>query len=84
MLPDSARLARVRGLSAHWTRDKAATRSIGNRWYDSMRSAGLIVPSALCAEAHNVLINPLHPEASGIRMVVIRRFEFDRRLLRAR
>lgn len=83
-VPGSAPIDRVRGLAADWIRDKAATRAIGNRWYDSRRSACLIVPSALCAEAQNVLVNPSHPEARRTRLVVVRRFDFDRRLLRGK
>lgn len=84
VLPDRARSARVGKLGADWTRDKATTRAIGNRWYDSMRSACLIVPSALCTEAHNVLVNPSHAHARGMRLIVVRRFQFDRRLLRGK
>lgn len=84
VVPEAAQLRRVSGLPPDWVRDKPATRAIGNRWYDSKRSAGLVVPSALCTEASNVLINPCHPQTRGMRMILVRRFDFDRRLLRGK
>jgi len=72
----------VRGLTADWRKDKAQTREIGNRWFDRCGSAALLVPSALCPEASNVLVNPHHRLAAGMRLQVLRRFDFDRRLAR--
>lgn len=81
-LPARASVRRVGALPANWRRRKALTRAIGNRWFDAARSAALVVPSALCPEADNVLVNPLHADCDKLRLVVVRRFHFDRRLLR--
>ena len=73
---------RVRGLPGDWRVQQTLTRCIGNAWFDHQDSAALLVPSALCEEADNVLVNPRHPQARGLRMRVVRAFRFDRRLLR--
>mgnify|MGYP000942091673 CR=1 FL=1 len=53
---------------------------LGTAWVEGMRSAVLEVPSVVLPEESNFLINPLHPDAAGIRAVKLRRFEYDRRL----
>lgn len=73
---------RVKGLPKDWRLQRSLTRALGNRWFDRMSSPVLLVPSALCDEGTNVLVNPCHRRASGLRMQVVRRFDFDRRLLR--
>jgi RES domain-containing protein len=81
-LPDAVRHRKVRTLPEDWRVRQSLTRSIGNAWFDRMASPTLLVPSALCHEGSNVLVNPFHPRARGLRMRVLRRFDFDRRLLR--
>lgn len=71
---------RVTRLPSGWSGDKALTRALGNRWVDDARSAVLLVPSALCAEGTNALVNPAHPAAHGLRLRALRPFRFDRRL----
>ncbi len=67
-------------LQAGWTKNLPGTRAIGNAWLASGKSALLRVPSALISHAHNVLINPLHPDASEIRIVSRERLVLDKRL----
>ena len=82
-LPSSVtRHRKVRGLPPDWRARHALTRRIGNDWFDRLASPTLLVPSAVCAETANVLVNPFHPRARGLRLQVLRRFDFDRRLLR--
>jgi RES domain-containing protein len=81
-LPDAAQVRRVRGLPEDWRTQQSLTRCLGNAWFDRMSSPALLVPSALCHEGSNVLVNPFHPRARGLRLQVLRRFDFDRRLLR--
>jgi RES domain-containing protein len=52
----------------------------GTRWLEEQRSAILSVPSAIVSIEYNYLINPEHPEASGIKLVSERPFVYDRRL----
>lgn len=68
-------------LPGDWKQAKHRTRRIGEAWLESGTSAVLLVPSALCPDASNLLIasERLAPGA-----LVVRRlgpFRFDRRLL---
>ena len=81
-LPSLSRHRRVTGLPRDWRVRQGLTRRLGNDWFDRMASPTLLVPSALCHEGANVLVNPFHPRARGLRLQVLRRFDFDRRLLR--
>jgi RES domain-containing protein len=81
-LPASIQGTRVKGLSDDWKTQQTLTRRIGNAWFDRMSSPVLLVPSAVCEEGSNALVHPLHPRVRGMRMHVLRRFDFDRRLLR--
>lgn len=55
-------------------------RAIGDEWLRSGRSALLRVPSWIVPESQNVLINPVHSDASSITISSIRPFAFDKRL----
>ena len=52
-----------------WNRlDHVASRAFGDEWYDSKRTAALIVPSApAMGLERNLLINQLHPEFMDIK-----------------
>ncbi len=54
----------------------------GDSWLIAKRSLGLIVPSAVLSIEQNVIINPLHGEASLVRLVESVPFEFDDRLFK--
>ncbi len=56
-------------------------REIGERWTSEGRAVALIVPSAVVPEEANVLLNPRHPAAAGVRVAVSRPFAFDPRLV---
>jgi RES domain-containing protein len=49
----------------------------GSDWLRSLRSALLLVPSAIVPEEHCVLVNPAHPDATGLRAIVRRRMTYD-------
>lgn len=60
-------------------------RRIGEKWYASGRSLGLIVPSAVLPEAYdfgcfNVLVNPAHPEADRLEIGDPIELDIDSRL----
>jgi RES domain-containing protein len=56
------------------------SRAAGDAWIASRRSALLRVPSWIVPESHNILINPVHPDAASVHLGPIRPFQFDRRL----
>ena len=52
----------------------------GTRWLQSNTHLGLIVPSAVLALEKNVVINPGHPAASGIKVIQVYDFIYDPRM----
>ncbi|MBS0372797.1 MAG: RES family NAD+ phosphorylase [Proteobacteria bacterium] len=74
-LPDGAPLAEG------WQADLITTRRCGDAWLAKGASLLLRVPSAVVGRTHNLLLNPLHPEITGCRIVSAARYPFDERLL---
>jgi hypothetical protein len=60
--------------------ETTSCRAFGDRWLNEGRSALLEVPSVIVPESHNVLINPLHPDAGTIGIITTRPWNFDPRL----
>lgn len=54
---------------------------IGKDWARSREALLLRVPSVLVPEESIVLVNPLHPDAVGVRLAGSRPFSYDVRLL---
>jgi RES domain-containing protein len=54
---------------------------MGDAWLKKSESVVLQVPSAIIPEEHNYLINPQHPDFSGIKVLAVEKFSFDERLL---
>jgi RES domain-containing protein len=85
-VPDDLPSGRVLAseLPADWNRvpDHPACTDAGEAWIATGRSAMLRVPSAIVPEEDNLLIQPLHPDAAGMVVALVRRFAFDPRLLR--
>jgi RES domain-containing protein len=62
----------VAGLKRSWSSNERTTQRVGEAWLDSRRSLALGVPSVLVdhrSDERNVLINPAHPGAAGVREV---------------
>ena len=53
---------------------------IGDAWLRAASSALLVVPSVIVPEECNMLINPLHADAAGIRAAKLRPWVYDLRL----
>lgn len=62
---------------------RAALQSIGAQWLRELRSAVLVVPSAVVPAESNFLINPLHPDFQRITLGPPEPLETDKRLLRS-
>jgi len=58
-------------------------RKIGTDWAQSNASVGLLVPSVVVRGEHNLLLNPLHPKFSRVKVGTPEPFAFDPRLLPA-
>ncbi|WP_108650885.1 RES family NAD+ phosphorylase [Dongshaea marina] len=70
-------------LPTSWNAEPATeeTQELGDEWLQSQLSVALLVPSVVVPQEMNLLLNPLHPEFTGIiqkaaRLPVL----FDRRL----
>ena len=62
---------------------ESITRGFGNKWYDSLQSAVLLVPSVVTQVDRNILINPKHPDFGRIVPGELRPVYWDSRLFRA-
>lgn len=73
-------------LSADWNSYPAPAilKRIGNAWLTSKSAALLYIPSVIDPLAKNVLINPMHPDASLLKIDELRPFTFDKRLIKKR
>lgn len=68
-------------LPRRWNLDEIATRSVGDEWLLSRRTALLRVPSVIVPETFHVLLNPEHAEAIRVRVVWHAEHPWDTRLL---
>lgn len=76
-IPDALELQRIEALP----RGVERSRQLGAAWYQSGNSVGLLVPSVIVPEEHNLLLNPEHPQFGSIKALPTRPFHFDPRLL---
>ena len=78
----AAVVERVPALPIGWDAEPLGRVSLdhGTNWLRAKRSALLVVPSVIVPEELNVLINPLHPDSTGIRAQKVRRWLYDPRL----
>jgi len=83
-IPDALAMRRlgVRDLPADWRQDtgKAALRALAADWLRARAEAVLVVPSVIVPAELNVLVDPRHPDAAGIRAVAREPFRLDPRL----
>jgi RES domain-containing protein len=64
----------------NWFIEFDITRQIGTAWLRGGTSALLRVPSALVPETTNILLNPMHPDASQFQIERSYEYPFDLRL----
>lgn len=83
-IPDRLKIPRPAGteFADDWRTNEEHTRSIGDRWLESAKTAVLQVPSAITPHAHNYLINPRHPDAASIKIASVARHPFDVRIFK--
>lgn len=81
-VPDDLATARIdlSDLPEDWATGQNLTRDIGTSWLKAKASPLLEVPSALVPETINILLNPLHPQASRCAIVRGLSYPFDSRL----
>ena len=67
---------------ADWSARLEDTRTMGDEWLHSRRTALLFVPSTLVPATMNIVLNPTHPTASGIKIARTHMQRMDSRLIR--
>lgn len=84
--PDDLRIEQIEtaALPVRWASVPAPDELalLGTEWLASRRSAALRVPSAVIPFECNLLLNPLHPAITQVRIADDQPFSFDPRLLR--
>ena len=70
----------VHNLPTDWPENLNTTRTLGDEWLDSNRTALLRVPSIIVPHASNWLLNPAHADAAKVTIAQVIRAPFDARL----
>ena len=80
--PDNFAEIKVDQLPANWDEypEPNSLKHIGNDFILKQKHLLLKVPSAIVKEEFNYLLNPLHPDASLVKIISITPFAFDQRL----
>lgn len=68
-------------LGETWINDETLTRTVGDQWLVSKRTALLRVPSAIAPETFNLLLNSAQEGARKLRIVSHREYPWDLRLI---
>ncbi|MEE7493089.1 RES family NAD+ phosphorylase [Methylobacterium oryzae] len=81
---NAAQRETVATLAVGWDAEPAGKVSIdfGTNWLGRKSSALLVIPSVIIPEEFNVLINPLHSDASSITAQKVRKWTYDPRLIK--
>ena len=79
----SSETPRISDLPRDWNALPPAPASMefGTKWAREGRSLVLYVPSAIVPEETNGVLNPHHPQFTGVRMDIDRDFRYDSRML---
>lgn len=54
--------------------------AVGDGWLEKGESLALKVPSAICPDEYNLLINPAHPDFALLAVISVKTFGLDSRL----
>lgn len=65
-----------------WKENQRLTQKMGDAWLSEMRTPLARVPSAIVPFTWNILLNPLHPDATQVRIASVNDERFDTRLFR--
>jgi RES domain-containing protein len=84
-VPDNASSSTLgpESLPKHWRTfpAPAVLAELGTLWAESRKTLLLKVPSAVVVDDYNVLLNPVHPEFTNVRIEKDTGYGFDERLL---
>lgn len=73
----------VSTLPSQWARYPAPPElaQIGSAWWQRVETLGLRVPSSVVKGEWNLVLNPLHPGFSAVKILSVEDYAFDQRLL---
>ncbi|MDB5199679.1 MAG: superfamily protein [Chitinophagaceae bacterium] len=71
----------IKKIDQNWNKEVAYTQWMGDQFIKNNAALVLKVPSAIVAEEHNFLINPLHADYKKVKIVNSELLELDKRLL---
>ncbi len=54
----------------------------GTDWINEGKSLGIILPSSIIQEENIVCLNPLHPRYLDVKATVVRKWQYDERIVR--
>lgn len=82
--PDSVSIEKINTseFPSGWPADWSITQEAGDAWLAGRRTLLLEVPCVLAPETWNVLVNPLHPEASQLKIIDVYEHRLDVRSFR--
>lgn len=81
-IPDNIKpvLINTEKLKKDWKDDPAYSQFIGDEFLKAKQYLILKVPSAIVEQENNFILNPAHSDATKIKIISTRLFEFDKRL----
>ncbi|TAG57137.1 MAG: RES domain-containing protein [Cytophagales bacterium] len=66
----------------NWTKNITISQYFGQQWLNSKVSLLAEVSSVIVPIDKNILINPLHPDFSKVKIIDVQDFNFDKRLIK--
>ncbi len=85
LIPDNAGVTHIslKDLPQNFTNEKseAITKEIGNKWYKANNHLLLQAPSVIIPSESNFMINTMHADFKGIKIIKRDQFKFDARLI---
>lgn len=78
--PNDLPMMHFSALTDDWRQNETASRTLGDEWLSRAQTALLEVPSVILPETMNILLNPLHPDATRISVLWHEAYPFDQRL----
>jgi RES domain-containing protein len=79
-IPDALVSDSIPNIITDWRHNQQWSKEVGDQWLKEKESLLLKVPSVVVPAESNYLINPLHQDASFIKIVDVEPFSFDKRL----
>lgn len=81
-IPDSIKQVTINQekMKKNWKDDPAYSQFMGDEFLKTKQSLVLKVPSAIVEQENNFILNPSHADATKIKIISTRLFEFDKRL----